>query len=158
MDKTPSKSALAGNIKALRAETLEKINGELVVQALEANIEKGNKIRVDCTVVESNIHPPTDSELLYERGIFPQTTYVFKHALTREVVYESILTTKRKNLHEEIGNAIEDLHKGNLYEHYEVLTEHYSEAENYPEAVDYIKKYLKKNSITDRYVVIPVND
>jgi IS5 family transposase len=66
MDKTPSKSALAGNIKALRAETLEKINGELVVQALEANIEKGNKIRVDCTVVESDIHYPTDSELLYD--------------------------------------------------------------------------------------------
>lgn len=66
MEKTPSKSALAANLKALRAETLEKINGELVGAALNANIEKGNKVRVDCTVVESNIHPPTDSELLYD--------------------------------------------------------------------------------------------
>jgi IS5 family transposase len=66
MDKTPSKSALAANIKSLRAETLEKINGELVGAALNANIEKGNKVRVDCTVVESDIHPPTDSELLYD--------------------------------------------------------------------------------------------
>ena len=66
MEKTPSKSALASNIKALRAETLEKINAELVGAAEEANIEKGRKVRVDCTVVESNIHPPTDSELLYD--------------------------------------------------------------------------------------------
>jgi class 3 adenylate cyclase/tetratricopeptide (TPR) repeat protein len=89
-----------------------------------------------------------DSELLYERGIFPQTTYVFKHALTREVVYESILTTKRKNLHEEIGNAIEDLHKGNLYEHYEVLTEHYSQADNYHKASEYSKLAGKKAAKT----------
>lgn len=66
MDKTPSKSALASNIKALSSETLEKINKGLVVAALEANIEKGNKVRVDCTVVESNIHHPTDSALLYD--------------------------------------------------------------------------------------------
>jgi len=66
MDKTPSKSALASNIKALRAETLEQINAELIGAALDSNIEKGNKVRVDCTVVESNIHHPTDSELLYD--------------------------------------------------------------------------------------------
>jgi IS5 family transposase len=66
MDKTPSKSGLATNLKALRAETLEKINAGLVGAALEANIEKGKRVRVDCTVVESNIHPPTDSELLYD--------------------------------------------------------------------------------------------
>jgi predicted ATPase len=45
-----------------------------------------------------------DSELLYERGIYPEAIYIFKHALTRDVVYESILTRKKKNLHEKIGN------------------------------------------------------
>jgi len=35
-----------------------------------------------------------DSELLYERGIYPDSTYIFKHALTRELVYDSILTKK----------------------------------------------------------------
>jgi IS5 family transposase len=61
---TPSKSTLATNIKALRTQTLEKVNRELVVAASKAKIEKGQKVRVDCTVVESNIHPPTDSGLL----------------------------------------------------------------------------------------------
>jgi len=80
-----------------------------------------------------------DSELLYERGIYPQSTYVFKHALTREVVYDSILAKRKKILHEEIGNAIEELHKDNLGEHYEVLAEHYFLSENYPKSADYSK-------------------
>ncbi len=66
MEPTPSKSTLAANIKALKFETLEKINRELVSIAEKGAIEKGRKIRVDCTVVESNIHPPSDSELLYD--------------------------------------------------------------------------------------------
>ena len=66
MEATPSKSTLAANIKALKFETLEKINRELVGVAEKTAIEKGRKVRVDCTVVESNIHPPTDSELLYD--------------------------------------------------------------------------------------------
>jgi len=66
IEPTPSKSTLAANIKALGFETLEKINRELVDVAEKAAIEKGSKVRVDCTVVESNIHPPSDSELLYD--------------------------------------------------------------------------------------------
>jgi len=78
-----------------------------------------------------------DSELLYERGVYPQSSYIFKHALTREVVYDSILTGRKKKLHEEIGNAIEQLYKDSLREHYEVLAEHYIFAENYPKGAEY---------------------
>jgi predicted ATPase len=39
-----------------------------------------------------------DAELLYERGIYPQSTYIFKHALTQEVVYDSLLLKKRKEI------------------------------------------------------------
>ena len=66
IEPTPSKSTLAANIKAVKFETLEQINRELVSVAEDAGIEKGRKVRVDCTVVESNIHSPTDSELLYD--------------------------------------------------------------------------------------------
>ena len=66
IEPTPSKSTLAANIKAVKFETLEQINRELVSVAEDAGIEKGRKVRVDCTVVESNIHPPTNSELLYD--------------------------------------------------------------------------------------------
>jgi len=62
----------------------------------------------------SNLSVLKDSELLYERGIYPQSNYIFKHALTREVVYDSILAKRKKKLHEEIGNAIEELYRDNL--------------------------------------------
>ena len=65
-DGAPSKSALQVNIKAVRAETLEAINEILVQVAVEEGIEDGRKVRVDCTTVESNIHHPTDSELLWD--------------------------------------------------------------------------------------------
>jgi class 3 adenylate cyclase len=45
----------------------------------------------------SHLSALKDSELLYERGIYPKSNYVFKHALTREVVYDSIIAKKRKN-------------------------------------------------------------
>jgi class 3 adenylate cyclase/tetratricopeptide (TPR) repeat protein len=78
-----------------------------------------------------------DSELLYERGIYPQSNYIFKHALTREVVYDSILAKRKKKLHEEIGNAIEELYRDNLSEHYEVLSEHYFWGESYLKSAEY---------------------
>ncbi len=89
-----------------------------------------------------------DSELLYERGVYPESTYIFKHALTREVVYDSILTKRKNRLHEKIGNAIEELHKGNIEEYYGVLAEHYSEAENYHKAAEYSKLAGKKAAKT----------
>ena len=85
-----------------------------------------------------------DSELLYERGIYPQSNYIFKHALTREVVYDSILAKRKKKLHEEIGNAIEELYKDNLSEHYEVLAEHYFLGENYLKAAEYSRLASRK--------------
>jgi class 3 adenylate cyclase/tetratricopeptide (TPR) repeat protein len=85
-----------------------------------------------------------DSELLYERGIYPGSTYIFKHALTQEVVYDSILTRRKKKLHEEIANAIEELYKENIVEHYGVLSEHYVKSENYEKGADYSKLASRK--------------
>ncbi len=65
-NQAPSKSVLAGCIKAIRMETLEKINRLLVGIAQTKKIEDGKKVRVDCTVVESNIHAPLDSNLLWD--------------------------------------------------------------------------------------------
>lgn len=64
--KTYAKSTLNGNIKAISAETWEAINRELISYAVTEKMEKGRKARIDCTVVETNIHSPTDSELLWD--------------------------------------------------------------------------------------------
>ena len=92
----------------------------------------------------SNLSALKDSELLYERGIYPQSIYIFKHALTREVVYDSILSKRKKKLHEEIGNAIEALCKENIHEHYGVLSEHFIYSENNEKGAKYCRLAGKK--------------
>lgn len=62
----PSKTMLAACIKAIRHETLEQINRIVVGVAGDKKIEDGARVRVDTTVVESNIHPPLDSNLLWD--------------------------------------------------------------------------------------------
>jgi tetratricopeptide (TPR) repeat protein len=78
-----------------------------------------------------------DSELLYERGIYPESTYIFRHALTREVVYDSILAKKKIKLHGEVGDVIEDLYKVNLSEHYGLLAQHYIASKNFEAGAKY---------------------
>jgi IS5 family transposase len=66
VDKCFKKSALAKNIKRISGTTWEQINRILVVHGWQTEVEKGRQVRIDCTVVESNIHPPSDSTLLFD--------------------------------------------------------------------------------------------
>lgn len=61
-----AKSTLNVNIKAITADTWEAINRTLLGYAGANGMENGRKSRIDCTVVETNIHTPTDSELLWD--------------------------------------------------------------------------------------------
>jgi tetratricopeptide (TPR) repeat protein len=85
-----------------------------------------------------------DTELIFERGIYPESTYIFKHALTQEVVYDSILTRKKKELHNKIGQSIEQVYKDNLHEHYGVLAEHFISSENFENGAKYCRLAGKK--------------
>jgi class 3 adenylate cyclase/tetratricopeptide (TPR) repeat protein len=78
-------------------------------------------------------------ELIYEKSLFPELEYVFKHALTQEVAYNSLLSNRRKDIHKRIGRAIEELYTENLEEFYEVLAYHYSRGEDIDKACKYLK-------------------
>ena len=90
-----------------------------------------------------------DSELLYERGIYPQSTYVFKHALTQEVTYNSLLLKSRKEIHEKIGRTIEQIYPERLEEFFEILANHYSKSDNLEKAYQYLK--LSTHKATENY-------
>jgi predicted ATPase len=79
------------------------------------------------------------AEFLYERGRFPNLTYTFKHALTREVVYASLAAERRRVLHERTAQAIEALFHDRLVEHYSGLAHHYSRSGNTTQTVDYLQ-------------------
>jgi IS5 family transposase len=63
---TPMKSTLQSNIGSLRSETWETVNKAIVLHARARKVEDGRWMRTDTTVVESNIHPPLDSALLWD--------------------------------------------------------------------------------------------
>jgi len=77
-------------------------------------------------------------EFIYEKRLFPELEYVFKHALTQEVAYNSLLQKKRQQIHESIGQAIESLYSERLEEFYEVLAFHYARSNNKDKAIEYI--------------------
>jgi predicted ATPase len=90
-----------------------------------------------------------DSEFLYERGIYPQSSYIFIHALTQEVAYNSLLSKRRKGIHAAIGKAIESLHVKRIDEFYEILAYHYSKGHSFEKAYQYLK--LSGNKSTRNY-------
>lgn len=102
----PSSSALQANIKAIDADTWESINTALVKVAMKRGLDTGKKVRIDTTTVESLMHHPTDSSLLWDgvrvltrlmrnvRARFPRVSFPF-HNRTRVC----------KKLHLEITNS-----------------------------------------------------
>jgi tetratricopeptide (TPR) repeat protein len=79
-------------------------------------------------------------ELIYEKSLFPDLEYIFKHALIQEVAYNSLLLKRRKEIHEKIGRAIEEIYPERLEEFYEMLAYHCYEGEDWERALDYLAK------------------
>jgi excisionase family DNA binding protein len=83
-------------------------------------------------------------ELICEKALFPELAYMFKHSLTHEVAYHSLLLQRRKELHRLIGLAIEELYAERLAEHYEVLAHHFVRAEDWTKALEYLMRSAEK--------------
>jgi len=79
-------------------------------------------------------------ELIYQRQIYPELAYMFKHALTHDVAYNSLLVQRRRELHRVIGLAIEELYADRLPEQYEILAYHFSRGEEWARAVHYLRQ------------------
>ena len=66
LEPTPTRATLAENLKKVRAQTLEAIGAMVIRYAAKTGVEQGRKVRIDSTVVETNVHAPTDSSLLWD--------------------------------------------------------------------------------------------
>jgi len=97
-----------------------------------------------------------DLEILYERGIYPKSTYIFKHSLTRDVTYNSLLSSKRKAIHAEVGKVIEELYATRIMEYYEIAAHHFERGEIWGKAIEYLllaadkakDNYAYRNAVT----------
>ncbi|MBI5585670.1 MAG: AAA family ATPase [Deltaproteobacteria bacterium] len=83
-------------------------------------------------------------EFIYEKSLFPELEYIFRHALVQEVAYNSLLINRRKEIHEKIGRAFEQLYPDRLEEFCEMLAYHYSKSGNPAKAYAYLKKSAEK--------------
>jgi tetratricopeptide (TPR) repeat protein/class 3 adenylate cyclase len=75
--------------------------------------------------------------LVQQTRVMPQPTYRFKHAMTHEVVYDSLLEHQRRTLHGVTGRAIEQLLRERIEEHSAILADHFSRAEEWRAAAHY---------------------
>jgi tetratricopeptide (TPR) repeat protein len=76
-------------------------------------------------------------EFIYEKSLFPELEYIFKHALTQEVAYNSVLHKRRKEIHGKIGGAIEQIYAESLEEFYEMMAYHFDQGEVWDKAIEY---------------------
>ena len=92
-------------------------------------------------------------EFIYEKRLFPELEYIFKHALTQEIAYNSLLHKKRKKIHEKIGNAIESIYSKKLEEYYELLAYQYGRSDNKDKTLEFldlaIQKAIKFNAMEE---------
>ncbi len=77
-------------------------------------------------------------DLIRARFLQPELEYVFKHALTQEVVYNGLLKKEREAVHRQIARVIEQLFGERLYEFYETLAYHYTQSQMVDKAVEYL--------------------
>ena len=77
-------------------------------------------------------------ELIRQKALFPELAYLFKHALTHEVTYATLLEGRRRELHRLVAVAIEEVYADRLAEHVEALAHHWYVAEEWQKAVDYL--------------------
>jgi class 3 adenylate cyclase/tetratricopeptide (TPR) repeat protein len=83
-------------------------------------------------------------EMIYEKSLFPELAYMFKHALTHEVAYNSLLVQRRRELHRLIALAIEELYADRLADQFEVLAYHFTKGEEWTKALEYLLKAAEK--------------
>lgn len=81
-----------------------------------------------------------ESDLVYEERAIPELEYSFRHALTQETAYNTILSRRRREFHRKVGEGYEALYAARIEEYYEDLAYHYSRSDDSQKALHYLVK------------------
>ena len=91
------------------------------------------------------------ADFIFEEPAVPDTLYSFKHALTQEVAYNSVLSERRKALHERIAGRIEALFAARLDDHLPELAYHYARGGNPLKAIEYLGRAADQSARRTEY-------
>jgi class 3 adenylate cyclase/tetratricopeptide (TPR) repeat protein len=114
-------------------QTLAVLGKEFSLSHLKATAAKSD------SEIERMLADLQLAEFIYEQPSSGDVEYAFKHALTQEVTYNSILSERRKALHERAGQVMESLFAASLADHYDDLAHHYRRSGNAAEAIHYLR-------------------
>jgi class 3 adenylate cyclase/predicted ATPase len=92
---------------------------------------------LDDSTLQRELGRLVDAELVYQRGVTPQATYIFKHALIQDTAYESLLRSTRQGYHRRIAEVLEERFPDTVETQPELLAHHYTEAGLKEQAVVY---------------------
>ena len=95
--------------------------------------------------IDRSIRGLEQLDLIRAKTLETDLEYIFKHALTQEVVYNGLLKKERKEIHERIGLVMEQLFQNRLPEFYETLAFHFKQGRSVEKAVDYLMKSAEKS-------------
>jgi class 3 adenylate cyclase/tetratricopeptide (TPR) repeat protein len=127
------------------------IGRDFAYKILKSVMELGEELRGHLTNL-------VGLELLYEKTLYPELEYIFKHSLTQDVAYESLLKQRRQEIHGRIARAIEELYAEKLEPHYEILAHHWELSGNPEKAIEYLilagEKSNRENAVQSARVFL----
>jgi len=137
-------SATVQGVIAARVDRLERESKRILQEASVIGRSFYHDILKRISEVKDNIDKSLGGlerfDLIKTKSIQPYLEYIFKHALTQEVVYNGLLKKERRKIHERIGLTIEQLFSDRLPEFYETLAHHFSKGNSVLKAADYFAK------------------
>ncbi|MGD8975685.1 MAG: adenylate/guanylate cyclase domain-containing protein, partial [Desulfobacterales bacterium] len=107
------------------------IGRDFAYKILRSIMQLGDELRTHLTNL-------VGVEVLYEKALYPELEYIFKHALTQEVAYESLLKQRRREIHGRIARTIEELYADKLEQHYELLAHHWELSDSPDRSIEYL--------------------
>jgi predicted ATPase/class 3 adenylate cyclase len=93
--------------------------------------------QLDASTLQRELGRLVEAEIVYQRGVLPQATYMFKHALIQDAAYQSLLKSTRQQYHQRIAQVLESEFSETTEAEPELLAHHYTEAGLTEQAVRY---------------------
>src|SRR5207253_10976653 len=108
--------------------------------------------QLDDTTLQRELGRLVEAEIVYQRGVLPQATYTFKHALIRDAAYDSLLKSTRQQYHQRIANVLEEQFPETAETQPELVAHHLTEAGLPVQAVVYWYKAGQRASERSAHV------
>ncbi len=89
------------------------------------------------TTLQQGLHQLVEAELLYQSGVPPQARYLFKHALVQDVAYQSLLKSRRQQLHQQVAQVLVEQFPETVATQSELVAHHYTAAGLTAQAIPY---------------------